>query len=514
MFRWQHVAIVYDGSRQAAGVQLYVDGRPVEVVIEHDSLEGTIESASVLRIGGDLHVGSDRPVDGYAGLVDDLRFYARKIEAYEIDRLVTDLPVRSILDEIHTDRSEEPVGESEEQTDLREVQDEELRDYFLTRHAPPQYRRAHRQLKTLRSELAALEDTVVTTMVMAEREEPRQTCILRRGDYRNQTDPVSPGTPSALPPLPAGAEANRLGLARWLVDPGHPLTARVTVNRYWEMYFGTGLVKTLEDFGTRSELPSHPELLDWLATEFVRSGWDVKAMQRLIVTSSTYRQSSRLTPWHAEHDPENRLLSRASRFRLPAEMIRDGALAVSGLLNGAIGGPSVFPYQPADLWKPLAYGAHFTAQSYTPSHGEDLYRRSMYSFWKRTVPPPSLNTFDAPDRESCTVRRPRTNTPLQALVLLNDPTFVEAARFLAQRMLAEAGADPADRVRFAYRLTAAREPSTTELGVLVEAAQGQLDEYRDDPEAAHQLLTVGEGSYDPGHDPIELAAWPTSPASS
>ncbi len=507
MGQWQHVTIVYDGSGDAASVLLYVDGEPVEVEIEHDQLNGTIRSAAALRIGGDLHVGSPRPEKGYTGHIDDLRFYARPIDADEIDRLVADLPVRSILDELHAEPSEEPPDGNEEETGLNEVQAEELRDYFLKRYAPPQYRRAHRELQALRSELAALEDTVVTTMVMAEREEPRQTFILRRGDYRDPMDPVSPGTPSALPPMAVGAEPNRLGLARWLVDPVHPLTARVAVNRYWEMHFGTGLVKTLEDFGTRSELPSHPELLDWLATEFVRSGWDVKAMQRLIVTSSTYRQSSRLTPWHAEHDPENRLLSRASRFRLPAEMIRDGALAVSGLLNGAIGGPSVFPYQPADLWKPLAYGAHFTAQSYTPSHGEDLYRRSMYSFWKRTVPPPSLNTFDAPDRESCTVRRPRTNTPLQALVLLNDPTFVEAARFLAQRMIVEAVANPADRVRFAYRLTAARQPSTTELGVLVEVARGQLDEYRDDPEAASQLLTVGEGGYDPGHDPIELAAW-------
>ena len=227
----------------------------------------------------------------------------------------------------------------------------------------------------------------------------------------------------------------RLSLAKWLVDPAHPLTARVAVNRFWQMYFGTGIVKTQEDFGVQGEPPVHPELLDWLATEFIRTGWDTRAMQRLIVTSATYRQSSKVTAALLEKDPENRLLARASRLRLPAEMIRDTALAASGLLNGEIGGPSVFPYQPRGLWEEMAFGEGFSAQAYEQSHGKDLYRRGMYTFWKRTVPPASLATFDAPDREKCTARRALTNTPLQALVLMNDPTYVEAARAMAQRVL-------------------------------------------------------------------------------
>ena len=232
---------------------------------------------------------------------------------------------------------------------------------------------------------------------------------------------------------------NRLGLAKWIVSPGNPLTARVAVNHFWQEYFGIGIVKTSEDFGSQGEPPSNPLLLDWLATEFVRTGWNVKAMQRLIVTSATYRQSSRVTPELAERDPENRLLARGPRFRLPAELIRDNALAVSGLLDNRIGGPSVYPYQPKGLWEEMAFGEGFTGQIYTESTGKDLYRRSMYTVWKRTVPPPALVTFDAPDREKCTARRSVTNTPLQALVLLNDPTYVEASRFLAARMMTQGG---------------------------------------------------------------------------
>src|SRR5207249_2203880 len=255
-------------------------------------------------------------------------------------------------------------------------------------------------------------------------------------------------------------------LAKWLVQPDHPLTARVAVNRYWQMYFGIGIVKTQEDFGVQGESPFHPELLDWLATEFVRSGWDVRAMQRLIVTSATYRQSSKVTRALLEKDPENRLLARGPRGRLPAEMIRDTALAASGLLNDDIGGPSVLPYQPGGLWEEMAFGEGFSAQSYAQSHGKDLYRRGMYTFWKRTVPPASLATFDAPDREKCTARRTLTNTPLQALALLNDPTYVEAARSLAQRALGRGGKDDPGRIAYAFRLAVARKPSAQEVSVL------------------------------------------------
>jgi hypothetical protein len=362
-------------------------------------------------------------------------------------------------------------------------------------------------LKNLRKQKEALDQAIPTVMVMSEMEKPRETFVLGRGDYRNKTDKVSTGVPAVLPPLAQGAPANRLGLARWLVSPSHPLTARVAVNRYWQMYFGIGIVKTSEDFGVQGEPPVHPELLDWLATEFTRTGWDVKAMQRLIVTSATYRQSSRVGPDLIEKDPENRLLARGPRLRLPAEMVRDNALAVSGLLNADIGGPSVFPYQPKGLWDELAFGDGFSAQSFTPSTNKDLYRRSMYTFWKRTVPPPQLTTFDAPDREKCTGRRALTNTPLQALVLMNDPTYIEAARWLAQRVMTEGGRDAGSRISFAFQGATARMPSAKEAQVLRTLFQQQLARYRGDKKAALDLLSVGESKWNAKLDASELAAW-------
>ena len=320
---------------------------------------------------------------------------------------------------------------------------------------------------------------------------------------------MQPGVPAVLPPLPSGAPGNRLGLAKWLVSASHPLTARVTVNRYWQMYFGTGIVRSSEDFGSQGEAPSHPQLLDWLATEFVRGGWDVKAMQKLIVTSAAYRQSSTLTPELNEKDPANRLLARGPRFRLSAELIRDNALAVSGLLDKGIGGPSVFPYQPPGLWEDMAFGDTFTAQTYVPSTGKDLYRRSMYTFWKRTVPPAALATFDAPDREKCTTRRARTNTPLQALALMNDTTYVEASRALAEKMIKEADRDGEKRIEYAFRRVTAREPSAEETEVLLALANEQQQDYRRDPAAAKGLLAVGDSAFDSSLDPAEFAAWTT-----
>jgi hypothetical protein len=318
--------------------------------------------------------------------------------------------------------------------------------------------------------------------------------------------------PAFLPPLPKDQPANRLALAKWLVDPAHPLTARVTVNRLWQMLFGTGIVKTAEDFGLQGEAPVHPDLLDWLAVEFREKGWDVKGLVRLIVTSSAYRQSSVVTPQLLARDPENRLLARGPRYRLPAEVVRDQALALSGLLDGRVGGPSVFPYQPPGLWEELmsrSDGDNFTAQKYVQSHGADLYRRSMYTFWKRTSPPPSLSTFDAPDRETCTVRRGRTNTPLQALVLLNDPTYVESSRKLAERMMREGGASPDDRIAFAFRLATARKPTPEESAVLRRIFDKQLSVYQSDNKAATELLAVGESPKDEKLPVPELAAWTT-----
>jgi len=280
------------------------------------------------------------------------------------------------------------------------------------------------------------------------------------------------------------------------------------VNRFWQLYFGLGIVKTSDDFGSQGESPSHPELLDWMASDFATKGWDVKALQRLIVTSATYRQSSKVSAALQEKDPQNRLLGRMSRFRLPAESVRDNALGIAGLLNPEIGGRSVYPYQPAGLWEELAYGDRFSAQTYTPSHGKDLYRRSMYWFWKRTVPPAPLATFDAPDREKCTSRRAVTNTPLQALILLNDPTYIEASRALATKAM-QAFPDPVKRITTAFRTATGRAPTPTEIKVLRRLAAQQLDVFTKDPKAAEEFLTVGESLWDKRLKPAELAAWTT-----
>jgi hypothetical protein len=313
---------------------------------------------------------------------------------------------------------------------------------------------------------------------------------------------VTANVPVSLPPLEPGAPHNRLGLARWLVAPANPLTARVAVNRYWQMYFGTGLVATPEDFGTRGDAPSHPELLDWLASEFVRTGWNVKAMQRLIVTSATYRQSSTADKSKYERDPENRLLARGARFRLPAEMVRDQALAAAGLLCEKVAGPPVKPYQPAGLWTELVS----FAPEYEQSTGPDLYRRSLYTFLRRTVAPPTLAAFDLPSREICAMRRGRTNTPLQALVVMNDPTFVEAARVLAERSIRESGGDPGSAIDLAFRYVLARFPTPEERGLLIEEFQRRLEGFGNDPNLATQYLAVGETPVSAELQPQPLAA--------
>ncbi len=364
------------------------------------------------------------------------------------------------------------------------------------------------KLTALDRERAAIEADAPTAMVMQDGAK-RETHILVRGQYDKPGAKVEANTPSALPPLPADAPRDRLGLARWLVSPQQPLTARVAVNRYWQLFFGTGLVRTSEDFGIQGELPSHPELLDWLAADFAKT-WDTRRILRRIVTSATYRQSSRVTPELLARDPDNRLLARMTRLRLPAEFIRDQALAVSGLLDDRIGGASVSPYQPAGLWKELTSrgdSKNWSAQVFEQSHGRDLYRRSMYTFWKRTSPPPQMLTFNAPDREICTVRRSRTNTPLQALILMNDPTYIEASRKLAERLLTEGGKSPAERVAFAFRLATARMPTEREQAVLVRLYEQQRAAYAKDPATARKLLRVGEAAANDKLDVVELASW-------
>ena len=375
---------------------------------------------------------------------------------------------------------------------------------FLDQYAPPAIQEAVREVARLERQRDELWASFPTVMVMEERTVRKPTYRLNRGAYDSPAEEVFPGVPAVLPPLPEGVEANRLSFARWLVDPGHPLTARVTVNRFWQMYFGTGLVKTAENFGTQGEFPSHPELLDWLAVEFVDSGWDVKALQRAIVTSAAYRQASHVTADEFESDPENRLLARGPRLRLPAPMIRDQALAVSGLLVEKVGGPSVKPYQPEGLWADMVEGGY---GDYVQETGDDLYRRSLYTFWKRTLGPPTMMTFDASTRETCIVRTGRTNTPLQALNLMNDVTYVEAARRLAERMMTEGGETPEDRIGYAYLLATAHRPPAAARDILVNGYQRHLDRYEADRGAALELVRQGESERDETLDVAELASY-------
>jgi hypothetical protein len=346
------------------------------------------------------------------------------------------------------------------------------------------------------------------TMVMNIAEKPRETFVLARGDYSQPTERVQAGIPRVLPDMPQDAPSNRLGLARWLVQPDHPLTARVAVNRIWQMLFGNGLVRTAADFGTQGEYPTHPELLDWLALEFVDSGWDTKELVRRIVHSATYRQSSVATEDSLSEDTNNRFLSRGPRFRLPAEFVRDGALQVSGLLVPRVGGPSVNPYMPGDLWREVShYGSTpATAQTFVQDHGEKLYRRSMYTYWKRTMPPPNMAAFDAPNRETCVVQRADTNTPLQALVLLNDVQFVEASRAFAERILAHSS-DDLRRLQWAWKECLSRAPSEKELAIASGALARERQRFAGDPQAAIEYLANGESKRDETIAPTEHAAW-------
>ncbi|HVY70833.1 MAG TPA: DUF1553 domain-containing protein, partial [Verrucomicrobiae bacterium] len=378
----------------------------------------------------------------------------------------------------------------------------ELQKYYR-RTFVPEIKQWTKTLDEQRKARNDYRDAIPVSMVMQESEKTRDTFLLVRGDYNNHGDRVKPGVPQHLMPLPEGMPENRLGLAKWLTHPDHPLTSRVTVNHFWQQYFGAGIVKTAEDFGSQGEWPSHPELLDWLATEFIQSGWNVKAMQRLIVTSATYRQSAAVPKEALQHDPDNRLLSHFPRLRLEAEAIRDNALSISGLLKPRIGGPSVYPYQPPGLWAQVAFEG---TREWEQTPGDDSYRRGLYTYWRRSIPYPSLITFDAPTRETCTVRRPRTNTPLQALVLMNDPVYVEASRGLGFRIMKNGGKTLRDKVNYAFKLCVARPPSDREQRLLASAYTRELQRMTTDRVAASKLVNVG--SKPPVDiDICELAAW-------
>jgi len=389
-------------------------------------------------------------------------------------------------------------------------QRKKLRDYFIE-HAYTKARSIfeplHRQLDEMDKQRQQVEQQIPTTLVSKERGQPRPAYLLKRGEYDKRGDQVGRNTPAFLPPMPEKAPRNRLGFAQWLVSPAHPLTARVAVNRFWQQLFGTGLVKTAEDFGSQGEPPSHPELLDWLAVQFREEAWDVKRLMKSMVMSATYRQSSRVTPDRLAKDPANRLLSRGPRFRLDAEALRDQALAVSGILVERVGGPSVKPPQPYGLWEAVGYVTSNTANFTADTGIEKVHRRSMYTFWKRTAPPPQMNAFDAPSREACTVRRERTDTPLQALLLLNEEQYVECARALAGRTLRDCSGTTEARLGYLFRLATARKPDPRELAELTRLYQENLATFTRDVESAKKLIAVGETKPDAKLNPSELAAW-------
>ena len=386
-------------------------------------------------------------------------------------------------------------------------QAKQIRDHFLLTTGPVEAKALHTKIVSLRAQQQKLSSAGSTTMIMADMPNPRKTYILHRGQYDQRREEVTAGTPIALGAMPKDALRNRLGLARWLVNGKHPLTARVAVNREWQRLFGEGLVKSTEEFGTQGDWPSHPALLDWLAVQFTKNGWDQKALLKLIVTSATYRQDSRASAELLARDRDNRLLARGPRHRLDAEVIRDNTLAVSGLLANQIGGPSVFPYHPKGLWLELNNRPGYS-RTYQQGKGDDLHRRSLYTYWKRTVPPPSMATFDAPEREFCLIRRSRTNTPLQAFVLLHDPQFIEAARRLASRMMAF-GKSPEDHIAHGFRIITARKPSPRETQILSQLFTKRLAHYQADPKATEALLAIGESTLPQAPSTAELAAWTT-----
>jgi hypothetical protein len=483
---WRHVTLNYAGGKRAADIRFFVDGIELPTVALYDDLANE-PARRDFTVGRDNLPGSAH----WQGSLEGMRVYTRA--------LPTDL-VRSAFQAQALPRALAAVAAHT----AGEHESYWLREALIA--SEPATRDPWAKHVVAREEHLAFKRALPTVMVMQELPTPRPAFVLTRGNYDAHGDPVTAATPELFGAWPTGAPHNRLGLAQWLTQPRHPLTARVVVNRFWAQLFGTGLVKTVEDFGSQGEWPSHPELLDWLACEFVDGGWNVKALLKSLVLSQTYRQSSAVTPTLIARDPENRLLARGPRVRLPAELIRDQALAISGLLTPRIGGPSVYPYQPEKLYEGIVVGAPYPGTKWGVSSEPDLYRRSLYTFWKRTVPHPVMITFDSPDREFCTVRRSRTNTPLQALTLLNEPAFVEAARRLATRMIRDGGGDDATRVGFAFQAATGRKPLPAEIQVLVTSLTKLRADYLAHPNEAEALLKVGNSAVDATVAPAELAA--------
>ncbi len=482
---WQHIFVTYDGTGKPASVKIYVNGVEQKTKAEANTLTATVRTTVPLRIGQRSKVSA---FDG--GQVQDVRVYTRKLEGAEVKSLAENNVLQSLIAVAPDKRSD--------------AQKQTLFAYYLSTSDTP-YKEANQLAVKLEQEKKAIQQRAPITHIQQEKKDSMPFAnILMRGEYDKPGEKVEANVPAALPPLPAGAPKNRLGLAQWLVDKENPLTARVTMNRFWQEIFGTGIVKTSEDFGIMGEAPSHPELLDWLSVEFRESGWDMKRMFKLMVTSAAYRQAAITTPQKREKDRENRLLSRGPRFRMDGEMLRDYAVAASGEMSLKIGGPSVKPYNPDGLWEVVGMQGSDT-RNYKRDSGEALYRRSVYTFWKRMSPPANLEIFNAPNRETSCVRRERTNTPLQALVGMNDPQFVEAARNLAQKAL-KAGDDDKALDFIAGRLLC-RPLRVEERKILKDGLQTMLAEFNAKPDDAKAFLNVGESKPEAALATPKLAAW-------
>ena len=483
---WQHVFVTYDGSGKAGGVNIYVNGKAEARKIDADRLKNSIQSDTPFKLG-QRREGSR--TDGL--LLQDVRLYNRLLPPAEVASLARSPQLAKIVAKAADQRTPEETAQI-------------FNWYVMTLDAPSLALKDG--LANLEEEKAGIRARSAVTHVMQEKDSEAEAFILKRGAYDQRGERLTPATPAVLPAMAPELPRNRLGLAQWLLRPEHPLTARVTVNRFWQEVFGTGLVSSSGDFGITGELPTHPELLDWLAVEFREKGWNVKQLFRLIVTSATYRQQSRVSPEMAVKDPANKLLSRGPRFRMDAEMVRDYALSTSGLLVQKIGGPSVRPYQPDGVWDAVAMPESNT-RNYKADTGEGLYRRSMYTFWKRAAPPPSMDNFNAPARENCTVKRERTNTPLQALNTLNDTQFIEAARVLAQRLLKEGEGSTIARLNAMGRRVLSRDFTPDEQVILIASLVNLTKEYEAAPEEAKKLLTTGGARPDEKLPAPEFAAW-------
>ena len=471
---WHQVAVLIQGKENAASISLFLDGEELPTHIRHDGLSGAPGKR-------DWFLGNDGKSPPFIGDIGEFRTYASILKPEQVREAF----------------SLQASGKSPNHS-------AELAAY-RRRTASTQKLQVERDTRW--AERLAFARNLPTTMVMEELPVPRQAFVLNRGQYDAHGDKVAAGVPEDLiAPWPADAPKNRLGLARWFLQPRHPLTARVVVNRFWAQLFGIGLVKSVEDFGTQGEWPSHPEVLDTLARDFVDGGWNVKGFFKSIILSSTYRQTSDASPELYARDPENRLLARGPRVRLPAEIIRDQALSIAGLLTRKIGGPSVRPYQPAGIYEGIVVGADYPSTKWIEDKGEDLYRRSLYTFWKRTVPHPAMLTFDSPDREFCSARRSRTNTPLQTLVLWNETGYLEASRKLGERMLKEGGADDASRTAYAFQLATGRAPTVNETRVLVRSLAKLRADFTARPDDAAKVIKVGASVPDSTLSAVELAA--------